>query len=126
MAMQQKTLNELGDQQLAIVRSVWELEGATVREVRSAIGGDLAYTSVLSAMQKLERMGWLRHEREPPRYVYYVTRSRREAAQSATRKFVDRIFGGDPSGVAQVLGAVSSVPTRPSLKMLVEYRRSIA
>ena len=124
--MKEKALNELGDQQLAIVQSVWERPGATVREVRASLGGDLAYTSVLSAMQKLERMGWLRHEREPPRYVYHVTRSRREATRQATRSFVDRVLGGDPSGVSQVLGAVSSVPTRPSLKMLVEYRRSIA
>ncbi len=124
--MKEKALNELGDQQLAIIQAVWERPGATVREVRDSLGGDLAYTSVLSAMQKLERMGWLRHEREPPRYVYHVTRSRSEAALQATRKFMERVFGGDPSGVAQVLGVVQSVPTRPSLKMLIEYRRSIA
>jgi predicted transcriptional regulator len=122
--MRTRTLYDLGDQQLAIVRIVWEHPGATVRQVKERLGGDLAYTSVLSAMQKLERLGWLRHEREPPRHVYHVTCSRQQAMLVATRRFIDRVFSGDPGSVAQLLGAVSSVPTRPSLKMLVEYRRS--
>jgi hypothetical protein len=77
-------------------------------------------------MQKLERLGWLRHEREPPRYVYHVTRSRHEAMLQATRRFIDRVFSGDPRSIAQLLGTVSSAPTRPSLKMLVEFRRSLS
>ncbi len=127
--MPQRTLYELGEQQREIVEVVWTHGGATVREVqRSVAGGDrLAYTSILSAMQKLERLGWLRHERQARRYVYRVPFSRRQAELSATRKFLQRVYGGDLATLL-VDAAGNSFPdgTKPSLKSRVDLRRGAA
>ena len=55
-ALSDKTLYQLGDQHGRIIDILWHNDGATVREVWQELGGDsaLGYTSVLSAVQKLE------------------------------------------------------------------------
>jgi predicted transcriptional regulator len=91
-------LDELGSLQKAIMETVWRLGEATVQQVRDGLGRPKrpAYTTILSAMQKLEKLGWLGHREEGRTYVYRATRSREEEGQNALRKFVDRVFGSDP------------------------------
>jgi predicted transcriptional regulator len=47
---------------------LWRLGSATVNDVRDALDEDLAYTSVLSALQTLEEKGYVRHEPEGRAY----------------------------------------------------------
>jgi len=93
----QKSLDDLGELQRAVIEIVWDLGAATVHEVRQRLGRKkkLAYTTVLTAMQKLEKAGWLRHRVQGKSYVYLPTRTREQAGASSVRKFVERIFGGD-------------------------------
>lgn len=80
------------------MEAVWRLEEATVQDVLDALGRKKkpAYTTILSAMQKLERLGWLRHRREGRTYVYRARASHQQAGQKALRKLVDQVFRGDP------------------------------
>lgn len=99
--MAEQELNSLGVQQRKVLEIVWELDGATVQEVLDRMNADgppLAYTTVLATMQKLEKTGWLRHEKDPKHqraYVYRVTQSRNEAIGSSLRAFADNFLGGD-------------------------------
>ncbi|MHC4060966.1 MAG: BlaI/MecI/CopY family transcriptional regulator [Planctomycetota bacterium] len=79
--MSRKSLDDLGRLQRAVIETVWELGEASVHEVRQKLGQKkkLAYTTVLTAMQKLEQAGWLRHRNEGKSYVYLPTRTREEA-----------------------------------------------
>jgi BlaI family penicillinase repressor len=123
------TLYELGAQQREIVEAVWSRGQASVRDVQQSVaGGDrLAYTSVLSAMQKLERVGWLRHERRARRYVYRVTFSRRQAERAATRKFLQRVYRGDlATFLADAAGSPFPEKAKPSLRSRVDLRRGAA
>lgn len=95
--MERKSLHELGVQQRAVMQIVWQTGEATVQQVRRRLTRDkpLAYTTVLSVMQKLEKGGWLTHRTEGRSYVYTARRTRREAGASSLRKFIDRVLGGD-------------------------------
>lgn len=101
--MSEQELNSLGVQQRKVLEIVWELNGATVQEVLDRInaaseGPPLAYTTVLATMQKLEKAGWLRHEKDPENrraYVYRAVRSRGEAIGSSLRAFADNFLDGD-------------------------------
>ncbi|MCH8165027.1 MAG: BlaI/MecI/CopY family transcriptional regulator [Planctomycetes bacterium] len=95
--MERKSLHELGAQQRAVMQIVWQTGEATVQQVRRRLTRDkpLAYTTVLSVMQKLEKGGWLTHRTEGRSYVYTARRTRREAGASSLRKFIDRVLGGD-------------------------------
>ena len=93
-----KSLDALGELQTAVMEAVWRLGEATVQQVRDELARSkpLAYTTVLSAMQKLEKAGWLDHRSEARSYVYFPRQSRQQAAGSALAQFTRRIFQGDP------------------------------
>jgi predicted transcriptional regulator len=95
--MSRKLLDELGELQRAVIEIIWELGEANVHQVRQQLGRKkkLAYTTILTAMQKLEKAGWLRHRSEGKVYVYYPTRSREAAGATSVLKFVERMFDGD-------------------------------
>ena len=95
--MSGKLLDDLGQLQRAVIEVVWELGEASVHQVRERLRRkkELAYTTVLTAMQKLEKAGWLRHRAEGKVYVYAPTRTRDEAGAKSVRKLLDRIFDGD-------------------------------
>ena len=95
--MRGKLLDDLGELQRAVIEVVWELGEASVHQVREQISRKkkLAYTTVLTAMQKLEKAGWLRHRAEGKVYVYAPTRTREEAGANSACKFIERMFDGD-------------------------------
>jgi BlaI family transcriptional regulator, penicillinase repressor len=96
--MAHRPLDNLGELQLAVMNVVWNLGEATVSQVRDRVAAekDLAYTTVLSVMQKLEKAGWLKHRSDGRTYIYLPRRSRSDAERSALRQFTERAFGGDP------------------------------
>jgi BlaI family transcriptional regulator, penicillinase repressor len=96
--MAKRSLDDLGDLQSAVMNAVWDLGEATVVQVRDRLASDkeLAYTTVLSVLQKLEKAGWLKHRTDGRSYVYLPKRSRDDAGKSALRQFTERLFGGDP------------------------------
>jgi len=95
--MTKKSLDDLGKLQRAVIELVWELGQATVHQVRDHLSRKrkLAYTTVLSSMQKLEKAGWLRHRTKGKVYIYSATRTREEAGAKSVRKFIQRMFEGD-------------------------------
>jgi predicted transcriptional regulator len=95
--MSRKSLDHFGELQRAVIEAVWELGEATVRQVwkRLCRQKELAYTTVLTAMQRLERDGWLKHRVEGKKHVYLPTRTRAQAGAGSVRKFVQRMFNGN-------------------------------
>lgn len=103
--MPDRSIDELGQLQRTVMETVWDLGEATVHEVRGRLRRKkrLAYTTVLSVMQKLEQSGWLRHRTAGRAYVYSPTQTRRQAGASSLRRFIDQVFEGDPLGLFQQL-----------------------
>ena len=95
--MGRKSLDHFGELQRAVIEVVWELGEASVRQVwkRLCRKKELAYTTVLTAMQRLERAGWLKHRVEGKKHVYLPTRTRAQAGAGSVRKFVQRMFDGN-------------------------------
>jgi len=80
--------------ELAVMSVLWKLGSATVTDVRDALEEDLAYTSVLSALQTLEEKGYVRHEAEGRAYRYFATIEAEHAGGSALARVRDAIFHG--------------------------------
>lgn len=80
--------------ELDVMSILWRRGSATVGEVREDLGEDLAYTSVLSALQTLEEKGFVRHEPEGRAYRYYPTVQSEEAGGSAMARIRDAIYQG--------------------------------
>lgn len=104
--MARRSLDRLGELQQVVMEIVWQLGEATVNQVRDQLEKNkrpLAYTTVLSVMQKLEKGGWLGHREDGRSYVYRPTRSRETAGTQTLRQFIDRMFAGDPLQMFQHL-----------------------
>jgi predicted transcriptional regulator len=80
--------------ELAVMSVLWKLGSGSVSEVRDALEEDLAYTSVLSALQTLEEKGYARHEAEGRAYRYFPTVEADRAGGSALARIRDAIFHG--------------------------------
>jgi len=80
--------------ELEVMSILWRLGSASVTEVRELLEEDLAYTSVLSALQTLEEKGYVRHEPEGRAYRYFPLVEAEHAGGSAIARIRDAIFHG--------------------------------
>jgi BlaI family penicillinase repressor len=114
--------------QRAVMELVWQLGEASVHQVRDRLSRKkkLAYTTVLTAMQKLEKAGWLRHRTEGKSYIYLPTRTREQAGDKSVRKFMERVFDGDALLMFQHLmrqSKLSAAELRELRKIIDEKRK---
>src|SRR5689334_16539544 len=86
----------LTTQELAIMKVVWRLGSATVRDVYEALleTRRVAYTTVMTMMNILEAKGFLRKERHDRAFRYHPARPERAVIGSMVREFVNRVFDG--------------------------------
>jgi BlaI family transcriptional regulator, penicillinase repressor len=86
----------LTPQELAIMKVVWRLEKATVRDVYQALREKrpVAYTTVMTMMKILEEKGYLTKARIERAYIYRPARPRQQVVGAMVRDFVDRVFDG--------------------------------
>src|SRR5574339_1158297 len=91
----------LTPQELAIMKVVWRLDSATVRDVYEALRlkRAVAYTTVMTMMKILEEKGYLKKTRVGRAFVYRPTRPRQQVVGAMVRDFVDRVFDGAASGL---------------------------
>ena len=80
--------------ELAVMSVLWKLGSATVADVREHLDEELAYTSVLSALQTLEKKGYVRPEPDGRAYRYYPTVAADKAGHSAIARIREAIFHG--------------------------------
>jgi BlaI family penicillinase repressor len=87
----------LTGQELEIMKVVWELRQATVRDVYEKLREQrpIAYTTVMTMMNILEQKGFLKKRPAEGRaFIYQSARPRKQVIRSMVREFVDRVFNG--------------------------------
>jgi BlaI family transcriptional regulator, penicillinase repressor len=128
--MSRRSLDDLGDLQKTVMEIVWTLGEASVNQVKTKLARrKLAYTTVLSVMQKLDKAGWLTHREEGRAYVYRPVVTRAEAGRSSLRQFIDRVCGGDPIAMFQHLlddQELSAADLAELRKMIDKRRKEIS
>lgn len=87
------------------MKVVWRLGPATVRAVYEDLleRRRIAYTSVMTMMNVLERKGHLRKASQDRAYVYEPTAPQKRLLSSMVGEFVDRVFNGSASPLVQHL-----------------------
>jgi BlaI family penicillinase repressor len=86
----------LTPQELAIMKVIWRLEKATVRDVCEALREtrEIAYTTVMTMMKILEDKGYLKKIRVDRAYEYRPSKPRQQVVGAMVRDFLDRVFDG--------------------------------
>jgi BlaI family transcriptional regulator, penicillinase repressor len=100
-----KAEDPLTPQELEIMKVVWRLGPATVRGVYEDLleRRRIAYTSVMTMMNVLERKGHLRKSAQDRAYVYQPTAPQKRVLSSMVGEFVDRVFNGSAAPLLQHL-----------------------
>src|SRR4029450_11117861 len=93
----------LTPQELAIMKIIWRLERATVRDVYEALRErrDVAYTTVMTMMKILEEKKYLKKTRAERAYEYRPAKPHQQVVGAMVRGFLGRGFGG---GAARARG----------------------
>lgn len=119
--------DDLGHLQRAVLEIVWQFEEATVHQVRDQLSRrkKLAYTTVLTALQNLEKAGWLRHKTKGKSYIYMPARTREEAGASSLRRLLKRAFDEDAFLMFQHLIKDSNLKDEQlqTLKKMIDEKR---
>jgi BlaI family transcriptional regulator, penicillinase repressor len=86
----------LTDQELEIMKIVWELGQATVRQVYEQLREhrEIAYTTVLTMMQVLERKGRLLKSLDDKAHVYRPVEEKQKVIGGMVQEFLNRVFNG--------------------------------
>ena len=86
----------LGARELAVMKIVWRLEEASVREVYETLRKrrPVAYTTVMTMMSTLEAKGYLKKRADGRAFRYRPARPEGRVITSLVREFVDRVFDG--------------------------------
>ena len=91
-----KRSTTLTGQELEIMKVVWDLESATVRDVYEALlkRRKVAYTTVMTMMNILEEKGYLKKKQADRAYLYRPAQPQRQVIGAMVRDFVNRVFNG--------------------------------
>jgi len=86
----------LTDQELEIMKIVWQRGSATVREVYEEMlrHRKIAYTTVMTMMGILEQKGRLKKTEDGRAFVYTPTEPQTKVVGSMVQEFVRRVFNG--------------------------------
>lgn len=114
---------KLTNAELEIMHVVWELDGATVREVHERLNQrrTLAYTTVMTMMNILDEKGHLTRHKQGRAYRYEPVRPKSQVISGMVDDFVGKVFDG--SARPLVLGLVKD--RKLSEKDLEEIARLI-
>jgi BlaI family transcriptional regulator, penicillinase repressor len=98
-------IESLGPLQRAVMEVLWDDGEATVHNILSRLSETkaLAYTSVLSCLQKLEKLGWVKHRTVERAYYYQPIKTRNEVGGRSLMHLLHGVFGGSTTSLFQQL-----------------------
>jgi predicted transcriptional regulator len=95
--------NALTKLELQIMQVIWKRGASNVSAVQEGLEQDLAYTTVQTMLNILERKGKLKRELSGRAFVYSATVTEAKASVHAVRDLVDRVFGGSSEDLVMSL-----------------------
>ena len=86
----------LYERELEVMEVLWQRGSATVAEVRDALEDEMAYTTVLTVLRRLEEKGYVGHDEEGRAHRYRPLVERVQARESALERLTRKLFQGSP------------------------------
>ena len=80
--------------ELELMQVIWRSGSSTVSAVQAELTRPLAYTTVQTMLNILERKGKLRRELRGRAYVYSARVTKAKAVGNSVRDLINRMFGG--------------------------------
>jgi predicted transcriptional regulator len=91
-------VKSLGPLEERVLSLLWRCSGErSVREVQEELPGDLAYTTVMTTLDRLYKKGLLLRRRDGPAFRYATRQSREAYAAGILRGWLDRLLRSEPA-----------------------------
>lgn len=104
--MARKPSKQFTDKELEIMKIIWQMGEATVKDIQERLPGTPHYNSVLTIIRVLVRKGHLVHRAEGKTYFYRADESKEKASIRLLRHLIEHVFGG--SATSAVLNLVQA------------------
>jgi predicted transcriptional regulator len=114
--------------ELECLRVLWEIGEGTVHDVREALADkrDLAYTTVMTLLDRLARKGTVSRAKVGRSFLYAPAVAKESLRQAAIRELIDQYFDGDEGALRQWLSGGGSPPVAPAATVERERRLDTA
>ncbi|MDB4888191.1 MAG: Penicillinase repressor [Gemmatimonadetes bacterium] len=126
--MKGRALDQLGRRERQIMEIIYKRGRANAAEVLADVPDAPTYTSIRGMLRLLESKGYLRHEQDGPRYVYFPTADPDRVSKSALRHLVKTFFDDSASSaVAAMVGVYEkdlSDTDLDALQLLIDNARA--
>ena len=95
--------------ELRCLQALWVLGEANVRDVQHALEDrKLAYTTVMTVLDRLVRRGGVERRKMGRAFVYAPVLSRDSVRTLAVKELVDSFFGGSPEALREYLDGAAT------------------
>jgi BlaI family penicillinase repressor len=103
--MTEEMLAAMSPSETEVLRIIWELGKGTVQQVLEQLPEDreIGYATVQTLLRRLEKKGYLKHERQGKAHVFSEATNKEEVISRTVGDFLSRLFGGDPMPLVQHL-----------------------
>ena len=89
-----------------VMQALWTGGAMSVRSLHHVFAGELAYTTLMTTMDRLFTKGLLQRRKEGRAFVYAPRMSPAELRQGATRGLLARLLGADRESARPVLSCI--------------------
>jgi predicted transcriptional regulator len=110
--------------ELKIMQVIWRRGSSTVSDVQGELEPVLAYTTVQTMLNILERKGKLQRKLEGRAYVYSARVSEEKALRQSLRDIIDRMFGGSSEELVMSLLKSRQIDAKRLAKLTEQFKKS--
>jgi predicted transcriptional regulator len=109
--------------ELKIMQVIWKRGNSTVSAVQADLRPPLAYTTVQTVLNILERKGKLQRELDGRAYVYSAKVSEEKALGQSLGDLIDRMFGGSSEELVMSLLKSRQIDAKRLAKLTEQFSK---
>jgi len=91
----------LAELELECMKVLWKYPGASVAQVRAGLPRPLAYTTVMTVLDRMSAKGLVERQKNGRAYLYTAALDLETARRSAVGRLAARFFDNDPAALAR-------------------------
>ena len=124
-----KVVSELGPLEREVMELIWrrpeEAAEVSVRDIHLAFEGRLAYTTLMTTLDRLRKKGLLERRKEGRAFFYSPRFSPDEFERSVAREAINMLLGRGSNGVEPILACIVDAVSERDRALLDELDRLI-
>ena len=115
----------LGKLERQVLEEAWQRGEVSVRDIYSAFGERIAYTTVMTTLDRLYRKQILDRRKDGRAFFYSPSVSREEFEHGIREDVIDGLLGGGAEGIQPVLACIVDTVSETDRGLLDELDRLI-